>query len=65
MSRQDVLTDAGKISAELAKKKANAEYELYKRKADDELSEVEKQFLASIEEANKKIKQIKPKRDNQ
>ena len=65
MSRQDVLTNAGKISAELAKKKAIAEYELYKKKSDDELSEVEKQFIASIEQANKKLKQVKPKKDDQ
>ncbi len=56
MSRQDVLTDVGKISAELAKKKAISEYELYKKKSDDELSEVEKHFIESIEKANKKLK---------
>lgn len=61
MSRQDVLTHAGKISAELAQKKALAEYETYKKKSDDELSEVEKQFIASIEQANKKLKELKPK----
>ncbi len=61
MSRQDVLTHAGKISAELAQQKALAEYEAYKRKADEALSEVEKQFIASIEQANKKLKAINPK----
>lgn len=61
MSRQDVLTHAGKISAELAQQKALAEYEMYKKKSDDELSEVEKQFIASIEQANKKLKALKPK----
>ena len=61
MSRQDVLTHAGKISAELAQRKAIAEYEIYKKKSDDELSEVEKQFIASIEQANKKLKALKPK----
>ncbi len=49
----------GKISAELAKKKAEAEYELYKKKSADELSEVDKQFIASIEQANKKLKSLK------
>jgi hypothetical protein len=62
MSRQEVLTNAGKISAELAKKKAEAEYELYQMKSADELSEVEKQFIASIEQANKKLKSLKPKK---
>jgi len=61
MSRQDVLTHAGKISAELAKQKALAEYEDYKTTADDELSEVEKQFIASIEKAQKKIEGKKKK----
>ncbi len=61
MSRQDVLTNAGKISAELAHQKALAEYEAYKKKPEDELSEVEKQFIASIEQANKKLKALNPK----
>jgi len=58
MSRQDILTNAGKISAEIAQKKALAEYETYKTKAIDELSEVEKQFIACIENANKQLKAI-------
>lgn len=61
MSRQDVLTHAGKISAEIAQRKALAEYETYKSKSDVELSEVEKQFIASIEQANKKLKALNPK----
>jgi len=64
MSRQDVLTDAGKISAELAQRKALAEYEAYKSKTANSLSEVEKQFIASIEAANKKLKTLKPKKSN-
>jgi hypothetical protein len=55
MSRQDILTDAGKISAELARKKANLEYENYLKNSNMELSEVEKQFLASLENARKQI----------
>ncbi|MDP1622608.1 MAG: virulence RhuM family protein [Bacteroidales bacterium] len=55
MSRQNVLTDAGKISAELAQKKALVEYNTYKSKSADELSAVEKQFIASIENANKQL----------
>lgn len=60
MSRQDVLSHAGKISAEIAQRKAIEEYEAYKSKTIDELSEVEKQFIASIEQANKKLKALKP-----
>lgn len=61
MSRQDVLTHAGKISAEIAQRKALAEYEAYKSKSENELSEVEKQFIASIEQADNKLKALKPK----
>jgi hypothetical protein len=61
MSRQDVLTHAGKISAEIAQQKALAEYTTYKSKSADELSEVEKQFIASIEQAGKQLKKLKKK----
>jgi hypothetical protein len=63
MSRQDLLTDAGKISADIAQEKAVAEYEAYKSKSQHELSEVEKHFIASIEQAEKKIKNQKPKKN--
>jgi hypothetical protein len=61
MSRQDVLTHAGKISAAIAQQKALTEYDSYKSKSADELSEVEKQFIASIEQADKQLKKIKKK----
>ena len=61
MSRQDVLTHAGKISAEIAQQKALSEYESYKSKSTDELSEVEKQFIASIEQAESQLKKLKKK----
>ncbi|MFN7776885.1 virulence RhuM family protein [Flavobacterium sp.] len=59
MSRQEVLTHAGKISAELAQQKALTEYDAYKSKTAVELSEVEKQFIASIEQAEKQLKKLK------
>lgn len=59
MSRQEVLTHAGKISAELAQQKALTEYNSYKSKSADELSEVEKQFIASIEQAEKQLRSKK------
>jgi hypothetical protein len=64
MSRQDVLANAGKISAEIAQRKALEEYETYKGKPEDELSEVEKQFIESIEKANKELKNLKSKKKN-
>jgi hypothetical protein len=56
MSRQNLLANAGKISAELAENKALAEYSTYKQKTIDELSPVERHFLATIENAEKEIK---------
>ena len=58
MSRQDILTHAGKISAELAKKKAMEEYDAYKIKSVNELSEVEAQFIKSIEQVKGKLKTL-------
>ncbi len=62
MSRQDVLTHAGTISAEIAQRKAQSEYEAYKLRTDDELSEVEKQFIASIEQTEKKLSRLNLKK---
>ena len=61
MSRQDVLTHAGAISASLAGQKALTEYEAYKGKTADELSAVEKQFIASIEQAQNELRKLKRK----
>jgi hypothetical protein len=61
MSRQDVLTHAGTISAALAGQKALAEYEAYKGKSADKLSAVEKQFIASIEQAQNELRKLKRK----
>jgi hypothetical protein len=61
MSRQDILKNAGSISADIARDKALAEYEDYKKRSSEELSEVERQFLESIESARKQIEQQKKK----
>ena len=61
MSRQDILTDAGKISAELARQKALSEYDSYRGKSNLELSEVEKQFLTSLEKTLKQLEKKKKK----
>lgn len=55
MSRQNILRDAGKISAELARTKAEKEFEIYKEKSYLELSDVERHFIDSIQKAEKKI----------
>ncbi|CAN5386519.1 virulence RhuM family protein [soil metagenome] len=61
MSRQDILSDAGKISAELARQKALTEYDSYQKISESELSEVEKQFLDSLEKTRKQLEQKKKK----
>jgi hypothetical protein len=61
MSRQDVLTDAGKISADLAHQKALSEYDNYAKISESELSMVEKQFLESLEKTRKQLEQKKKK----
>ncbi|HCC07351.1 MAG TPA: cell filamentation protein Fic [Clostridiales bacterium] len=55
VSGREVLEHAGKISHEEAMRKANEEYEKYKEKTKDELSEVEKHFLESIDKTVKML----------
>ena len=45
ISRKDILTHAGKISAKLAKEKADKEYNKFKERTKNELSPVEIHFL--------------------
>ena len=51
-----VLQDAGDISHKDALEKANNEYKQYKKKADSELSPVEKDYLESIKKLEKQLK---------
>ena len=60
MSKSDVLKDAGKISRDLANKKAELEYEKYRQLTDDELSEIEQHFIAELESAKEKLKHPRP-----
>lgn len=53
---RDILTHAGKISAEVAKLKAETEYSKFKERTKNELTPVEKHFLESIKIAEKKLK---------
>lgn len=55
-SGREILDHAGKVSAEVAKLKANTEYDKFKERIKYELSPVEQHFLASIEAAQKKLK---------
>ena len=49
MTRRDILTSSGRISHKQAIEKAHAEYDKYKKKQDELLSNVEKDFIHSIE----------------
>ncbi|MFT6259295.1 MAG: hypothetical protein ACJA0S_001283 [Rickettsiales bacterium] len=51
----DILKDAGKISHGKALNKAAEEYEKYKERTKNELSEVEKHFIGQLENTTKKL----------
>ena len=55
ISRKDILTHAGKISANLAKEKADKEYDKFKERTKNELSPVEIHFLENFEREQKKL----------
>ena len=56
LSGKELLTHAGTISAELAKQKANQEYDKFKERTQYELSPVEIHFLENFEKEQKKLK---------
>ena len=55
ISRKDILTHAGTISAKLAKAKADAEYDKFKERTKNELTPVEIHFLEQFEREQKKL----------
>ena len=55
ISRKDILTHAGKISAKLAKEKADKEYDKFKERTKNELSPVEIHFLENFEREQKRL----------
>jgi hypothetical protein len=54
-SRKELLNHAGKVSHEVAEKKALAEFSKYKARSIGELSTIEKHFLESIETTQKEL----------
>lgn len=56
MSDRELLTHAGTISAEMAKQKADMEYDKFKERARFELSPVELHFIEQFEKEQKKLK---------
>lgn len=61
ISRKDILTHAGRISAQLAKAKADAEYDKFKERTKNELTPVEIHFLEQFEREQKKLGNKKKK----
>ena len=61
ISRKDILTHAGSISAKLAKAKADAEYDKFKERTKNELTHVEIHFLEQFEREQKKLADKKKK----
>ncbi len=55
VSRKDILTHAGKISAKLAKEKADQEYDKFKERTKNSLSPVEIHFLENFEREQKRL----------
>ncbi len=55
ISRKDILTHAGKISAKLAKEKADQEYDKFKERTKNNLSLVEIHFLENFEREQKRL----------
>ena len=56
LSGKELLTHAGRISAEIAKQKADMEYDKFKVRTANELTPVEIHFLENFEKEQKKLK---------
>ena len=63
ISRKDILTHAGKISAKLAKEKADTEYDKFKERTKNDLSPVEIHFLENFERERKRLSDDRDKAD--
>ena len=57
LSDKEILTNAGSISAKLAKEKADAEYDKFKERTANELTPVEIHFIENFEREQKKLKE--------
>jgi len=59
ISEREILTHAGKVSHEIAMLKANKEFEKFTERTRDELSQIEKHFIESIDDMAKQLKEKK------
>ena len=64
ISRKDILTHAGKISAKLAKEKADTKYDKFKERTKNDLSPVEIHFLENFERERKRLSDDSDKADS-
>ncbi|MFM7021333.1 MAG: virulence RhuM family protein [Flavobacteriales bacterium] len=62
MTGSDILKNAGSVSHQQAIEKANVEFEKYKKKIKNELTQGEKDFIKQIESSVKKIQPKKSKK---
>lgn len=60
MTGNEILNHAGSISHEQALQKANTEYEKFKEKNKNELSQVEKHFIEQLKKTTQKLKKKTP-----
>ncbi len=56
MTNKEILNHSGKISHEQAVEKAHSEYEIYKEKTKNRISQVEKDFIKHLENKTKGLK---------
>lgn len=59
LSKHDILTGAGRISAAMAEKKAKEEYHKFKALRDGELSRGDRDFIATLESVEKALESLK------
>lgn len=62
MSDSEILQNAGTISHEMALEKAQNEYRKYKKQNQDELSQVERDFLDSVKKTQKLLESKKDRK---
>jgi len=58
MTNKDILQHSGTISHQKAIERAHSEYEIYKEKIKNRITQVEKDFIKQIENKNKKNKEV-------
>ena len=62
MSDSEILQNAGTISHEMALEKAQSEYQKYRKQNQDELSQVERDFLDSVKKTQKLLESKKDRK---